>query len=626
MRTVAKYLFFFFALAAAASARSPQSPESPAPAPAPTSAVDQVINWVINQENQLSKSMTKYHPLVETYIQHVKPDQELGAIPEKDDYFLAKLNLTGGIDEHSLLPTPGLPQKTLKFFNRFFSIQFLPSGFAQMMLVDENAFDRQHYDFEYVRREFLGEVRTVVFDVKPKKGAGTGRFLGRIWAEDQDYHIVRFNGTYVPSPAFHHYFHFDSWRVDMGPNLWLPAYVYTEETDFRYLKFRRLRFKGQTRIWGYDLKQGNREDEFTKITVEGANPIRDESDTPSDLAPVRSLRAWERLAEDNVIQRLEKAGLVAPEGEVDRVLTTVINNIEVTNNVDIQPEVRARVLLTTPLESFTVGHTIVISRGLLDALPDEASLAMVLAHEMGHILLGHRLDTKYAFDDRMLFADEQTFRRFGFAHTAKDEADADQKSIALLENSPYKNKIPAAGLFLKQLSARAGELPALIRPHLGSRMADGKAVQRMTQLMTSAPQLEPMRKEQIAALPLGGRVKIDPWSSRIMMLHNKPTALLTAREKLPFEVTPFLPYLSRQSSTEQVVAAAVAGEGSAAPGSPAGNRGANGNGADQPKNPAGGESGGQPEDSTGTTIAATADPKPAPPTPDGQPAPPPPKQ
>jgi hypothetical protein len=45
------------------------------------------------------------------------------------------------------------------------------------------------------------------------------------------------------------------------------------------------------------------------------------------------------------------------------------------------------VLLTTPLESFVVGRTIILSRGLLDVLPDEATLAAVLAHELAHIVL-----------------------------------------------------------------------------------------------------------------------------------------------------------------------------------------------------------------------------------------------
>ncbi len=71
-----------------------------------------------------------------------------------------------------------------------------------------------------------------------------------------------------------------------------------------------------------------------------------------------------------------------PWASVDKILQTVVNNLIVTNNLEIIPDVRCRVLLTSPLESFTVGHTIVVSRGLLDVLPDEASLAMTLAHEL----------------------------------------------------------------------------------------------------------------------------------------------------------------------------------------------------------------------------------------------------
>ena len=93
-----------------------------------------------------------------------------------------------------------------------------------------------------------------------------------------------------------------------------------------------------------------------------------------------------------------------------KVLETVVNNLEVTNNLDIEPDMRCRVLMTSTLESFVIGHTIVLSRGLIDVLPDEASLAMIIAHELAHIALGHRLDTKYAFNDRMLFEDPEGMR------------------------------------------------------------------------------------------------------------------------------------------------------------------------------------------------------------------------
>src|SRR5581483_611804 len=215
-----------------------------------------------------------------------------------------------------------------------------------------------------------------------------------------------------------------------------------------------------------------------------------------------------------------KIGLIAPEGEVDKVLLTVANNLIVTNNLDIQPEVRTRVLLTSPLESFTIGHTIVISRGLLDVLPDEASLAMVISHELSHIALGHRLDTKLSFNDRMFFPDEQTFERLDFNRSAADEEAADKRGLELLANSPYKDKLANAGLFLKALQERAPELKNLIRAHLGNSLANGKTL-RMSALLNSAPTLDNQKTDQIAALPLGGRIKLDPWSNQIEFVKTK---------------------------------------------------------------------------------------------------------
>src|ERR1700691_1978808 len=244
---------------------------------------------------------------------------------------------------------------------------------------------------------------------------------------------------------------------------------------------------------------------------------------------------------------LQKIGLLAPPGEVDKVLQTVVNNLLVTNNIDLQTDVRCRVLLTSPLESFTIGHTIVISRGLLDVLPDEASLAMVLAHELSHIVLGHPFDTKLAFNDRLFFPDEDSFQRFDFKRRPGDEEAADTKALELLKNSPYKDKLGSAGLFLKALQQSAPELPNLIRPHMGDGLASSKNV-RMSILLISAPQLEPRRTDQLAALPLGGRIKLDPWSDQIQLEKAQPIALTSPREKMPFEITPFFPHLTRLPS------------------------------------------------------------------------------
>lgn len=513
----------------------------------PPATFNQVIDRMVEREHSFTAQMRHLHPLAETYIQNLKSNKELGEVPASDQYFLGRLDLTKGTEDRSFMGQPGFGRRLMSKLTSLYSMRFLPLGFAQMVILDDD-FQRKAYDFTFVRREFLGEVRCLVMDVQPKPRSGNGRFLGRIWVEDQDYNIVRFNGTYYPHPKSGYYLHFDSWRLNLRPGLWLPSYIYSEESNSDSGDLRGLRFKAQTRLWGYDLQNLARNEEFTQITVDEPQTVRDQSDAAQDASPVESQRLWQRQAEDNALERLQKIGLLAPEGEVDKTLEIVINNLLVTNNLDVQPEVRARVLLTTPIESFTVGHTIVVSRGLLDVLPDEASLATVLAHELGHIVLGHMLDTKYAFDDRMFFPDEETFERLDFTRTAADEDAADKRALELLGNSPYKDKLANAGLFLRALQANAPELKSLIRPHMGNGLASGKSI-RMSALLNSAPQLQTQRTDQIAALPLGGRVKLDPWSNRVELLKAKPVALISPQEKMPFQVTPFFPYLTRLNSS-----------------------------------------------------------------------------
>ncbi len=508
--------------------------------------MEAVLDRLLAQEAELQKKLRDFKPRIEIYLQEVATDKELGFVPTDDKYFIGRLDLREGVDFRSFVPEGRASRHVLDFITRLFSTDYLPSGFANRILPDNDGFDREHYSFEFVRREFLGQVRTLVFDVRPKPRSGHARFNGRIWVEDQDYNIVRFNGTNAPRVTFGRYSHFDSWRTQMGPGLWLPTHVYVEEPGERFLLRKSHTFKGQVRLWGYNLKNAGRQEEFTTILVDAPTPVRESAEAVENPTPVESLRAWERQAEDNVLDRLEKAGLTAPESEVDKVLTTVVNNLEVTNNVNVQPEVRARVLLTTPLESFTVGHTIVLSRGLIDVLPDEASLAMVLAHELAHIVLGHRLDTKWSFYDRMLFSDEVTFRRLGFRREPHEEAEADKKAMEFLANSPYKDKLANAGLFLRTIGARADKLANLIRPHLGNRLAKDREVIRMAEVMRSSPQLELRNVDQISALPLGGRIRLDPWDNKIELVKAKPVPLLSAREKIPLEVAPFMLHLTRQ--------------------------------------------------------------------------------
>jgi hypothetical protein len=528
----------------------------PANPPTPAVSFDQVIDRMIEREHFFVAQMRHMHPMVETYIQNMKADKEFGEVPVSDKYFLGRLDLSEGVDDDSFMGVPGFRQRFLGKLSSLYSMRFLPNGFAQMVILDTDL-QRKYYDFRFVRREFLGEVRCIVIDVQPKEHSGDGRFLGRIWVDDQQYNVVRFNGTYSPHPKYSYYLHFDSWRLNLRPGVWLPAYIYSEESNLKYRLGTPLHFKAQTRLWGYDLQHLNKNEEFTQILVDAPQSVRDQSDTGQDASPVQAQREWERQAEQNALERLQNVGLLAPAGEVDKILNTVVNNLQVTNNLNIEPEVHCRVLLTTPLESFTIGNTIVMSRGMIDVLPDEASLAMVLSHELAHIALGHKLDTKLAFNDRMFFPDDETFDRFGFRHTTEEEDAADKRGLELLKNSPYKDKLNTAGLFLRVLQDRSAELRNLIRPHLGDTLANAKDL-RLAELVNAAPKLEMTRTDQVAALPLGGRVKVDPWSNRLELLKSKPVPLTSAREKMPFEVTPFYPFLTRIDSDKPTAPEKVA--------------------------------------------------------------------
>jgi hypothetical protein len=515
------------------------------PATRTPASLDQVVDRIIEREHALIKFLQGRTPAVETYLQNLKGDAKYGTVPTQDHYFLGRLEISAKVERRDYLQMQEFWGGDL---SRPFRFRYEPLGFSWMIFADHTNFDRSHYDFQYLRREFLGDIRCLVFQVTPKKHAGMGSFEGQIWVEDENYNVVRLNGTYVPVPRGAFYFHMDSWRLNVVSGYWLPAYIFSEEGDLGPgLKKGRLAFRAQTRLWGYDLVKNRREEEFTEVKVDAA---KDESALAQDASPLEAERQWERLAEDNVLDRLQAAGLLAPPGDVDKVLQTVVNNILITNNIEFPWTVRVRVMLTTPLETFCVYNTIVISRGLIDTLPDEASLAAILAHELAHIVLGQNRGEKFAFSDRMLFSDESVYRNFGFRHSQEEEAAADAKAIELLNKSPYAPKLASAGLYLRQLQVRAPMLPALLTAHIGNSFSNDKGqIIRLNALLNSSPQIDDNKLDQITALPLGGRIRLDPWTDRVEMLKTAPVAIVYVHDKMPFGVAPFFPRLTRYEPT-----------------------------------------------------------------------------
>jgi hypothetical protein len=336
---------------------------------------------------------------------------------------------------------------------------------------------------------------------------------------------------------------------------------------------------------------------------------------------------WITQAENNVIDRLVEAGLVAPleqGGYEDKVLGQIVINLIVPNNLAFTDQIHVRVLLTDTVEATTVGNTILLSKGLLDSLPSEEAIASVISMELAHIAMGHHIDTRYAFNDRLLFPDESTFQRINMYHSDHDNLDASKKAMEYLEASMYKDRLANAGLYFAQLVDRSKVLKALNTPTLGDSLLKPDGTPWMADLGKMAPKINWDDLTQTAALPLGSWLKVDPWDDSVHMLDAKRYAPMNSRDKMPFEVTPVFYKLQRYETahTDQPAAPAAG-----APAANAAAPGAQGNGsapasapadgATPAQQPAAGDPTNAPmaQPAAGDTTATQAQPTTAPPSP-----------
>ena len=528
-----------------------------------------LVEKAIAREKVIIKNIQQRTPLVETYIQDTRPDVKLLEVPVDDTYTLSRVDFGKGFVDKSYTPRATEKHGFFKGSSEAITgltkalglekFTYSPTGFMQMMFLDPTGFDQQHYVFSYVRREFLGSVRTWVFDVHPKV-AGMGRFYGRIWIEDQDGNVVRFNGTYTGATsedASKFYFHFDSWRMNVQPGIWLPVAVYVEETT-RIDSEKSVGLKAQTHFWVYSLKLPTRDSENVSVKVDDAE---DKSDDSQDVGPLQATRAWVTQAENNVIDRLVEAGLVAPlnqGGYENKVMDQIVINLVVPNNLAFTDQIHTRILLTDTIEATTVGNTILISKGLLDTLPNEPAIASVIAMELAHVAMGHHIDTRYAFNDRLLFPDESTFQRINMYHSDHDNDEAAKKAMEYLQNSMYKDQLPSAGLYYAALVDREKPLKALNTPKLGDSLLKADGTPWMIDLERMSPKLNWDDLNQRAANPLGSWLKTDPWDDKVHQLNAKVYAYMNPRDKMPFEVTPIVYRLQRYDEAPADAAPAAA--------------------------------------------------------------------
>jgi hypothetical protein len=546
----------------------------------PNAAQNALIDKAIVREKVIVKTVKERAPLVETYIQTMKPDPLLGQVPESDEHFLSRVDFKSVIGDNSYAvnekTSKGASDGKMGFFKHSVSfvgglgnslhLNFHEAGFVQMLLMDSNSFDRQHYTFGYVRNDFLGNTPTAVFDVTPIEGKKAfGRFFGRIWIETRSGNVVRFNGDFAGTQEDQkEFYHFDSWRTNVQPDLWLPTSFYVEESDPKSVS-RTLKFKAINHIWGYVLKVPPPESENTSMDVVGATDVS--ADAP-DVSPLGAQRAWVQQAEDNIVERLFQAGLIDAPSEFDKTLEALAGNILAYNNITLSRPIRCRTLLTEPLESLAIGNTIVISKSLLDTTgvvtqdgaQQMGNLNAILAFQIAHIILAHRLDTKYAFNDRLLFPSTTVFNRIPMHHTDADNTAAAKKAMELLNAKELEGGQQYFSLYLQQLQQRVKSLKALNEPMIGDGLvkSDTDPTFWMAAMMSKGPKLDMKDLKQQAAMPLASFLRFDPWTDQVFVLHSAFEPLLTAADKMPFEVEPVYLKLSYYKAPAEPAAAPAA--------------------------------------------------------------------
>jgi hypothetical protein len=538
-----------------------------------TAAQSALVDKAILREKEVIKVVKQRAPLVETYIQDMKPDPVLLQVPESDEHFLARVDFNKVINDDSYKQNKGNfegKKSKLSFFkdslgalggiSSSLRLTFHESGFVQMILMDSNDFDRQHYTFTFIRNDFLGNIPTAVFDVQPISGKREfGRFFGRIWVETRDGNVVRFNGDFAGSiQTIKEFYHFDSWRTNV------------EESDPKSPE-NTLKFKAINYVWGYVLKVPVDNAENTSLDVVNAQDVS--NDAP-DLSPLGAEREWVQQAEDNVIERLFQAGLLDAPSDFDKTLEALANNILVYNNIQTSRPIRVRTLLTEPLESLAVGNTIILSKSLIDTTSvitsdgaqQMGNLNALLAFQLAHIILGHRLDTKYAFSDRLLFPSTSVFERIPMHHTDKDNEEAAKKAMELLSAKELAGGQQYFGLYLQQLQARLKGLPALNTPMIGDALikSDKDPTFWMQAMVNKGIKLDMKDLKQQAAMPLASFLRFDPWTDQVIQMHTSFEPILSERDKMPFEVEPVYLKLSYYNPPA-AAAPAPAGAATAAP-------------------------------------------------------------
>jgi Peptidase family M48 len=479
------------------------------------SSDDEMAAKIVAREHHVAQGLDDFHPLVETYVQVLRAHQD-EVSPWYDRHFLSLAEFRGGLRALRFKPRNAEIWRDLSEYADSLTpltLEYNPDGFVAMAYPDPGTFDLFHYHFQYAGTEQLGALHCLVFDVHPSANHKKGLFEGKIWVEDQNLTIVRFKGIYDGSNISSKYLHFDSWRVNPKPDLWVPAVIYSEEQalpccGFWKLNWTKIHFRAETRFWGYGLHS------LDSAVATSVAPGMAQS-SRFVVSAFRSAELNDRPRgsrpgiEDGPVQELEQIGLLSPSGEVEEGLQRIVANIVAANHLSLRREVQCRVLLTSNLESAALGHTIVLSRGLLEFLPNEAVLAAVLAHNLAHISSADSQNANVSVENAPISDPREVSRQLSFEHSAKEEAQANSLEQQWIQQLPYSNSSDAVREFALALRERSPQIGQLLKPFIGESILQTLAVDqdRIKRVGRNEATVS-------SSLPLARKISIDPWSDR----------------------------------------------------------------------------------------------------------------
>jgi hypothetical protein len=451
---------------------------------------------IFEGEQKAIAQVAKRQPIFEAYVQSLDPER--GPEPSVDDaYFLGKLSLNPDavrVGSPLRLAFGSTPESRRIRVNTGDRWPLYPDGYVDMLFVDVGDFDQDHYELTNESRDEVGGKPSLRFAVRPLHPESSGRFVGEIWVDPINFRIIRIAGTFSPkklgrlSKYFNPggisrvglYFHFDSWRQEVSPGLWLPSYTFFDEqrhfsegdltTSFH--------LRGNIWVWSYQ--------------------------------PPEPSFATGSLGE------LETSGLLASPGKVEQTLTTIIQEIQTANGL-AQPEITCRVALTTPAEVFSIDNTVVISRGLLNLLPDRLTLAGLLAREVAHILLGH--SHRNAASPVHVFEETRRadFQGFGMYYSAGEETFALQKARSLLKRTAYSGALNQVENFLLQLDQHSPQIRHLVLPAFGPALVDRASLGAIRSVCAA-------NEKSSVTLELRGQYGVNSWQNEIVAMGEQNIA------------------------------------------------------------------------------------------------------